>query len=110
MHLIEQWRDAGAYLQLNSGSFVGSYGARARRLAWTILGEGHAEYMCSDYHSRGRCTVAGALRALKDQGFIEQVATIVGNGKRLVGGQRPLPVTPMEEKPKLGWKKAFPWI
>jgi protein-tyrosine phosphatase len=53
--LVEHWRDAGAFMQINAGSIVGNYGSRAKKIAWTILEAGHADYMCSDYHSRGKC-------------------------------------------------------
>ncbi len=110
MHLIEQWRDAGAYLQVNAGSFMGVYGARAKKLVWTILGDGHAEYMCSDYHSRGKCNVAAAHAVLREAGFDAQLETMISNGLSLLKGERPSPVGSMLEKPRAGWKKVFPWI
>ncbi len=35
--LVNDWRDAGAFIQVNSGSLLGYYGAGPRRLAWALL-------------------------------------------------------------------------
>ena len=107
--VIDEWRDAGALMQVNAGSFVGSYGARAKRLAWSILEEGHADYMCSDYHSRGRCTVGAAIAEMKQRGFESQVATLQGNGRRILKSEAPSKVPPFSGKAKSRWKKVFPW-
>ena len=37
LELAEKWRDAGAYLQVNYGSFVGRYGAEAQTVAFRLL-------------------------------------------------------------------------
>ena len=50
--LARQWREAGAYLQVNYGSLVGRYGAEARTLAFRLLRRGWADYLASDFHGR----------------------------------------------------------
>lgn len=107
--LIEEWHDAGAYMQVNSGSLVGLYGSRAKSLAWSILYAGEAEYIGSDYHSRGRCTVEAAREALKHRGLEAQVATLDGNGDRLLEGKVPAALTPAEARSTPMWKKVLPW-
>ncbi|MEQ1857916.1 MAG: CpsB/CapC family capsule biosynthesis tyrosine phosphatase [Longimicrobiales bacterium] len=45
-----QWRDAGAYLQVNYGSLVGRYGPEAQRVAVGLLERGWVDYLSSDFH------------------------------------------------------------
>lgn len=109
--MVEEWHDAGAYMQVNCGSIVGMYGSRAKSLAWSILSAGEAEYIGSDYHSRGRCTVEAARAALKHRGLEDQLATLDSNGDRLLNGQVPFPVGGFEGVgSRAGWKRVFPWV
>jgi protein-tyrosine phosphatase len=106
--LIESWRDAGAYIQVNAGSFVGQYGATARRLVWAIVERGLADYICSDYHSRGRCSVRACSAALLERGGAAQLrAMTVTNPQRLLRSDAPLPVEPLEEVQLGFWRKVF---
>jgi protein-tyrosine phosphatase len=107
--LVEHWRDAGACMQINAGSIVGNYGARATKIAWAILESGQADYMCSDYHSRGKCQVAAAFAALRQKGMDMQADALVWNAKRVIRGERPMIVEPSERKKTGAWKKVFPW-
>ena len=108
-HLIPRWREAGAYLQINAGSLVGAYGSRPRKIVWEILSAGYADYMCSDYHSRGRCHVGPATEEMKKRGAADQLATLVMNAKNIIRGERPAPVAPAEIAPLPAWKKVLPW-
>ena len=108
--LIESWRDAGARIQVNSGSLLGYYGANPRRLAWTILARGHADYLSSDYHSRGKCPVADCASLLKERGGEAQHrALTTTNPRRLLLDQQPLPVPPLEAREPSLWKRLTPW-
>ena len=109
-HLIEEWHDAGAFMQVNCGSIVGIYGSRAKKLAWSILSDGEAEYISSDYHSRGRSTVEAAREALKHRGFETQLSTLDANGARLLEGNAPISLHPLDEEERAGWKKVFRWV
>lgn len=109
MALIEQWRDAGALMQINAGSILGQYGSRAKKLSWSILEDGHADYMCSDYHSRGKCAVGAAFSELRNRGMEAQVDTLVSNAKQVIRGERPKPLDPFAMKGQSPWKKVFPW-
>ena len=106
--LIESWRDAGAYIQVNAGSFVGQYGNTARRLVWSIVERGLADYICSDYHSRGRCSVRACATALLERGGGAQLrAMTVTNPQRMLRSEAPLPVEPLEEVQLGFWRKVF---
>ena len=106
--LIESWRDAGAYIQVNAGSFVGQYGNTARRLAWGILERGLADYLCSDYHSRGRLSVRACSAALLERGGGAQLRMLtLTNPQRMLRSEVPLPVEPLEEVQLGFWKKVF---
>jgi len=108
LELIESWRDAGAYIQVNAGSFVGQYGSTARRLAWTILEQGLGDYLSSDYHSRGRCSVRACAAALLERGGGAQLRSMtVTNPQRLLRSEPPLPVEPLEEVQLGFWRKVF---
>lgn len=105
---LEAWRDAGAYIQLNAGSFLGQYGSTARRLAWMIAEHGLADYLSSDYHSRGRCSVRACAAAFLERGGAAQLrAMTVTNPERMLRSEAPLPVEPIEEVQLGFWRKVF---
>jgi protein-tyrosine phosphatase len=49
--VVQGWLDAGAALQLTSGSFAGDFGPIAERGAWFWLENGQAALVASDAHS-----------------------------------------------------------
>jgi protein-tyrosine phosphatase len=106
--IIESWRDAGAYMQINAGSLLGQYGASAKRLVWQILERGWADYLSSDFHARGRCTVRDCAQAMKEGGgALQHRALTVTNPGRMLNSEAPLPVMPLEEVQLKFWQKAF---
>lgn len=108
LEIIESWRDAGACIQINSGSLVGLHGATAKRLVWQILERGWADYLSSDYHSRGRCAVRDCAAALLERGGAAQLrALTVTNPERMLRSEPPLPVIPLEEMQLKFWQKVF---
>lgn len=108
MALVEEWRDAGAYIQVNAGSFVGQYGSTAKRLAWNIAEQGLVDYLSSDYHSRGRCSVRACAAAFLERGGAAQLrAMTLTNPQRLLRSEPPLPVEPLEEVQLGFFKKIF---
>jgi protein-tyrosine phosphatase len=91
--LPHEWREAGALLQLNAGSITGRYGPQARANALSLLERGVADYLCSDYHARGRPSTANALRLLGELGGEEQATLLTRvNPTRMLQGERPIPV------------------
>jgi len=108
VELIESWKDAGAYIQVNAGSFVGQYGNTARKLVWGILERGLADYLCSDYHSRGRLSIRACSAALLERGGAAQLRMLtLTNPQRMLRSEAPLPVEPLEEVQLGFWKKVF---
>lgn len=106
--LIESWRDVGAGIQINSGSVVGQYGSIAKKLVWLILEHGHADYLSSDYHSRGRCAVRRCAAEMLEQGGSAQLRRLtVTNPERMLRSEAPLPVEPLEEMQLGFWQKMF---
>ena len=51
------WRSAGAYLQVNHGSFVGRYGPEARAVASELLARGWVDILSSDFHARAKLKI-----------------------------------------------------
>lgn len=108
VELIESWRDSGAYIQVNSGSLVGQYGNTARRLAWQVLEQGWADYLSSDYHSRGRCSVRQAATALLERGGGAQLRQLtLTNPQRMLRSEAPIPVDPLQEVQLGFWRKVL---
>ncbi len=93
------WRDAGAYLQVNNGSFTGRYGPEARGAACELVARGWADYLSSDFHARAHLEIH-----LRDaEGFfaahdgLEQFGLLtVTNPGRVIQDQLPLPVPPLQ--------------
>jgi protein-tyrosine phosphatase len=108
LDLVESWRDAGACIQVNCGSVVGQYGATAKRLSWRILENGWADFLSSDFHSRGRCSISAAAAALLERGGAAQHrALTVTNPQRMLRSEDLVPVDPLEEVQLGFWKKVF---
>ena len=108
LDLVEDWRYAGAYVQVNSGSLVGQYGSTAERLGWMILEHGWGDFLSSDYHSRGKCAIRGAASAMLERGAHAQLrALTVTNPERMLRGEAPLPVDPLPEVQLGFWQKLF---
>lgn len=96
--LARSWKEAGAFLQVNHGSLLGRYGARAERGAWSLLEAGLADYLASDHHGRPHLElqlddVVSRLEALEAE---EQMSMLVRtNPLRLLEDLEPLPVRPI---------------
>ena len=107
--LVESWKDAGALIQVNSGSLLGYYGSRPERLAWSILRDGLADYLSSDYHSRGKCAVGPCTEMMRSRDAeCEYQLLTVTNPERLVAGEFPLPV-PRVPPVEPMWKRVLSW-
>jgi Capsular polysaccharide biosynthesis protein len=108
--LVDDWRDAGGLIQVNSGSFLSFYGSNAKRFAWYLFGRGCVDYLSSDYHSRGKCAVEGCAAELMAKGADAQLrALTTTNPERLLRNEAPLPVQPFEPKGRSLWKRLLPW-
>lgn len=107
--LVEDWRDSGARIQVNEGSFIGYYGAAAKSIAWTLVQRGCVDYLSSDYHSRGKCAVRGCAEAFARRGGETQLRALTStNPERLLCDELPLPVPPLLEESASLWKRLLP--
>jgi protein-tyrosine phosphatase len=103
----EEWKRVGALLQVNGGSLMGRYGSEAREIAWKLLEQGMADYLCSDYHARGGCWIAEPVEMLVGAGGAEQARLLTEiNPARLLEGRAPEPVPPLERHRPL-WKRIL---
>ena len=94
--ILRDWRQVGAFLQLNAASLTGGYGPRIERNAWQCLRLGLVDFLSSDYHARGVCAVAGARERVVARGGEGLLRTLAGgNGDQLLGGLDPIPIGPL---------------
>jgi protein-tyrosine phosphatase len=102
------WKHVGALLQVNAGSILGKYGPEARDRAWTLLEQGLADFVCSDYHARGTLHLAACREALAAAGGEEQARLLTEeNPARLLAGEQPLPVAPLRRRSRSVWSRLF---
>jgi protein-tyrosine phosphatase len=96
LDVVQEWRTAGAFLQVNGPSLTGRYGDEALNAAFALLEKGWADYLSSDYHARGRPDITAYRQVLIDVGGEEQVVLLTEtNPSRLLREEMPLPVTPL---------------
>lgn len=105
IRLLEQWRAAGAVLQVNAPSLVGRYGPAARELGWELLERGWVDLLASDYHARGETWLDEARSALDKRGAGEQARLLLDvNPRRVVADATLEAVPPLP--PRAGrWKR-----
>lgn len=107
LELAAEWRAAGARLQLNGPSLLGRYGAGPERIARDLLRHGLVDYVCSDYHARGRPRVREyRLRLEQEVGGTAAALLTETNPRRLVDDLAPLPVLP-EDVPGAAWRNRW---
>lgn len=106
--LLGTLRMAGAYLQVNAGSFAGYYGAAVERRAWTLLERGWLDFASSDYHARGTPAVAAARALLHERGASEQAELLFDeNPRRLFEDVSPRPVPPVQGARRSPWSRLW---
>jgi protein-tyrosine phosphatase len=107
--VLHQWKGSGAFLQLDAGSIVGFYGARAEKLAWRCLDAGVIDYLSSDYHARGNCLIAEARRRMEARNCVSHFDFLTENGERMMRDLNPAPMIPRSRsKSRWNWlKRAF---
>ncbi len=93
-----EWREAGAWLQMNYGSLVGRYGPQARAHALTLLERGWVDCFASDFHGRAHLRLyireCRELFMKMDHGEAWDLLTAV-NPDRIRRGEEPLAVPPV---------------
>lgn len=104
LSVVREWRQAGALLQVNSGSLMGDYGESTRSVAHRLLIGGHVDLIASDNHARAnRCP---SLRSVWDYlvGYgleVEARLLLATNPRRIVRDETPLPVGPVQPRRSL---------
>jgi protein-tyrosine phosphatase len=88
LELMQRWRELGALLQVNAGSFTGHYGAAPEQLAWKMVSAGLVDLVASDHHGSRRsgvspaeafdALVARGERALAEETMCFRPAALVG--------------------------------
>ena len=101
-----EWKDNGAFLQVNGPSLLGRYGEAPRLISFELLRRGWVDYLCSDYHARGAPLVAD-YRALLETDASEQAHTLTeSNPSRLLDGLAPLPVPQLPVQRRTVWTRV----
>jgi len=99
LEIARQWREAGAYLQVNAASLLGRYGGGAQRIAVELLGRGWADLIASDYHARGRPRLREARELIQGMGGGDQAELLMElNPARVAAGELPFPVPPLRQR------------
>jgi len=102
---LYQWKESGAFLQLNAGSITGAYGRSVDRIAWLCLEVGMIDFISSDYHARGNCLTALAKDRFDECEGSSQFRALTINGERLLMGIDPVPVPPVQRRAS-AWKRV----
>ncbi|HSJ14686.1 MAG TPA: CpsB/CapC family capsule biosynthesis tyrosine phosphatase [Longimicrobiales bacterium] len=109
--LVREWRAAGARLQINGASLLGRYGELAQRVAEDLLARGEADYVCSDYHARGRPRVVEYRHLIERRAGPEAAVLLTEtNPQRLLEDALPLAVPSGGEERALWrtrWRRFF---
>jgi protein-tyrosine phosphatase len=101
-----EWRRVGAVIQVNAGSLLGRYGAAAEAIAWGLMERGWVDCLASDHHARGRLALADCRAELTRRGGGEQARLLMeDNPARLLAGEDPLPVPPLQQRP--AWRRLL---
>ncbi len=105
LQIVQAWRAAGAYLQMNGPSLIGRYGVEARDVAVRLLENGWADYISSDYHARGRTGILTYHELLLEMSADGQAELLMWiNPTRILEGETPLPVPAVSGKRRL-WER-----
>jgi protein-tyrosine phosphatase len=108
LHVVEEWRTAGAFLQVNHGSLLGRYGGHARETALRLLRRGWVDYFSSDVHPH-----PGQTLNVDDSGtFMDEIGAreqwyllTVTNPGRVLQGDLPMMV-PSIPHPNRFWGRV----
>jgi protein-tyrosine phosphatase len=98
IHVAGQWREAGAYLQVNYGSLSGRYGSEAQAIAYRLLRRGWADYLASDFHGHTGLKLYKneAWAVLQELGADEALHYLCHtNPGRVLDDETPLTVPPL---------------
>lgn len=98
LHTAGQWREVGAYLQVNYGSLAGRFGTEAQAVAFRLLRRGWADYLASDFHGHAQLKLykSEAWAALEELSAVEALNYLCrANPGRILLDEPPLMVPPV---------------
>lgn len=94
---VDEWRSVGCFIQVNAGSLLGRYGDRAQKLAFELLGRGWVDFICSDYHARGRLAISECRdRLLRSGGEMQARLLLEANALHVLENEEPDAVPPLD--------------
>jgi protein-tyrosine phosphatase len=110
LEIVDEWRTAGALLQINGPSLTGRYGEEPRSAAFALLENGWVDYLSSDYHARARTGITAYRQILIEIGGEEQADLLTRtNPGRLLRGEMPVAVPPLAQKRSLWQRLTSPF-
>lgn len=95
---VREWRELGAYQQVNLGSLVGRYGGQARTHALRLLREGLVDLLATDFHGRAHLDLhlQPVTDRLRKAGAYEQLLLLTStNPHRIIRDEEPEIVPPL---------------
>jgi protein-tyrosine phosphatase len=99
LDVVATWRTAGGVVQVNAGSLTGRYGKEPMYSAQTLLARGLIDCIASDFHARGTPELSGARAWITANGPSNHAELLFEiNPARILAGETPLPVPPLERK------------
>lgn len=110
--VVPAWREAGAAMLVNAASLLGAYGSEPRDASREMLRRGWIDALASDYHARGQLPWRAVLETLRQmEGGSSERARLLfrTNPRRLLQGEAPLPVSPLEDASSV-WTRLRRWL
>lgn len=95
LDIVEEWRRAGALIQLNGGSLIGEYGEGVGSMADRFLRAGQVDLIGSDNHARPSRSLSlrSVWNHLAEQGLEEEATLLLStNPGRIVKDEMPVAV------------------
>lgn len=108
--VVQEWKSAGALLQVNNGSLLGRYGGQVRTTAMRLIRRGWVDFLSSDFHPHPgqEPLVADVREFFLELDAEEQWYTLaVTNPMRMLQGEGPMVVAPLPPAATSGiWGKV----
>ena len=98
LSVVADWKEAGAWLQMNYGSPLGRYGPKVKRVALTLLERGWVDVMSSDFHGRSHLKLY--IKEARELFGVAEAAEAWhllsgANARRILAGETPTPPPPL---------------
>jgi len=98
LDVVWSWREAGAFMQVNYGTFLGRYGTAAETLAIRLLRRGWVDVLASDSHGRSsqgtiRMEASQRIAAIGGERVLQYLSRT--NPRRIMRDELPVAVPPL---------------